>query len=98
MIDGDDFDWRTARIVAAACRHGGVVYTLVPPARHHDVLHWMQQCGVKQDGTTEQGFLTDTGCFVHRRPARLIAENAGQMIRPKEGGYQGPELFSEDVW
>jgi hypothetical protein len=86
------------KIVAAACSKDGVIFTIPAPARHHDIVHRMHLLGIVQDYTLEQGFLTDTGRFVRRKPAMIIAEKAGQLIRSKEGGYQGPELFSEDLW
>lgn len=85
------------KIVAAAVMHGGTVYSMPPPARHYNILQDMYAKGIKQDHTTEQGFLTDHDVFVRRKPALMIAEHAGQLKR-KPGGYQGPELFSEDLW
>jgi hypothetical protein len=95
---------RGTKIVSAACwktaenTHDGLIFSLPAPARHHDVLHMMSRMGIVQDHTVTQGFLTDTGQFMRRKPALILAEEAGQLIRPKEGGYQGPELFSEDLW
>lgn len=92
------------RIVSVACTKPAgtdgkrLIFSLPAPHRHHDVVHLMARLGIQQDHTVEQGFLTDTGRFLRRKPAFILAEQAGQLIRPKEGGYQGPELFSEDLW
>ncbi len=75
-----------------------LTFTLPAPARHHDVLQAMARLGMTQDAYVEQGFLTDTGRFVRRKPAKYIAEQAGQMKPRLPGQYDGPELFSEDLW
>lgn len=96
-------DWKKEKIVAAAILHGDVVYTFPPPARHHTILHWMSQNvpGFKQDGNTQQGFITDAegeliDRWVRRAPARMIAINAGQLTEEKASHAR--ELFSEDLW
>lgn len=86
------------KIIAAACLKDGVIFTIPAPARHFDIVHKMHLLGIIQDYSVEQGFLTDTGRFVRRKPAKIMAEKAGQMLPRKEGGYQGPDLFSEDLW
>lgn len=85
------------RVVAAACRVNGFIYAIKPPARHHNVLHFIRNkrifVGV---GDLEQGFLVSDGTFVNRRRARDIAVDAGQM---KAGGQtHSADLFSEDLW
>lgn len=88
------------KIVAVAIFYEGEVYTLPAPARHYDVLRFMSDdFGIAEPGRGEQGFLTSEGDFVRRKPALMIAERAGQMKRKQgPGTYQGPELFSEDLW
>ena len=74
--------------------------TLPPPARHHTLIHKMAEEGYKTPiggYDYEQGFITDTGKFVRRKPAMRIAIKAGQTTRdqmtaPAHG------LFSEDLW
>lgn len=77
------------------------------PARHHNILHsmWQQFADGKKDRTHAsyagevQGFLTDTGAFLDRRASLLHARECGQVLLRKSGvGYQGDELFSEDLW
>lgn len=81
----------------------GTTWVCEKPKRHHDVFAMMQQeedanpfCDSPHD--CQQGFHTSTGRFVTRLEAMQIAKAAGQLIRPERGGYQGPELFSEDLW
>lgn len=88
------------RIVAAAIWKDGLTFTMEAPARHHDIAHAMaEKFGIHDNTGTEQGFLTNAGEFVRRKPALIIAERAGQLRRRQDpGSYQGPELFSEDLW
>ena len=86
------------RVVAAAIRTpDGVVHFLPAPARHHHVL---QAASTSRDWVEEQGFVTNDGCFVDREAAMVIARKAGQLIRDESDPrrYQGPLLFSEDLW
>lgn len=82
-----------------------------PPGRHHNVIGglWYQFYGTDDvmvnprkghSYTGEvQGFLTDKGEFLNRREAFLHVKACGQrMIREMGKGYQGDELFSEDLW
>lgn len=82
-------------IEAAACCHDNRVYSLPPPARHHNVLSFMYEKGIKQDETTQQGFITNHGKFVDRKEALEIASIARQLIRKTPPAYM---LFSEDLW
>lgn len=85
------------RIAAAAIRVGGQVRHMLPPARHHNVMHrFYRKTGVVV-GPDEQGFITDTGRYVDREEALKIAVFAGQIIR-RSGGDHATELFSEDMW
>jgi hypothetical protein len=82
-------------IVRAAVRDcDGEVFHLAPPARHHTIIHKFRV----RPGREDQGFLTSQGRYVDRLEAMAIAKSAGQLKRPETGGYQGPELFSEDLW
>lgn len=44
-----------------------------------------------------QGFIANDGKFYNRKDAYVIAKDANQIVR-KEGGYDGDELFSEDLY
>ena len=44
-----------------------------------------------------QGFIDNQGNFLNRKEAYIIAKAANQINR-KEGGYQGDELFSDDLY
>lgn len=88
------------RIVAAALKIGrDIVASMPPPARHHTIMHEMfdltgdnRLSAVPPDG---QGFLTDTGRFVGREEAFVIARDAGQIITKHPPSDM---LFSEDLW
>lgn len=92
-------------IVAAAIRINRAIISMAAPARHHDIL---RQIGGLYDpelrpGWTfeaeTQGFLTDRGVFLDRRAAYAHALECGQpLVARRPSGYQGDELFSEDLW
>ena len=46
---------------------------------------------------TVQGFYTDRQEFINRHEAYRLALTNEQLKR-HAGGYDGPELFSEDLW
>lgn len=92
-------------IVAAAIRINRAVISMAAPARHHDILRQIN--GIygqepRPSWTFEvetQGFLTDAGQFLDRREAYAHALQCGQaLIGRRPEGYQGDELFSEDLW
>lgn len=82
------------RIFAAAIRVGPSVYAVPSPARHDDVIAWLERLGVP-GVRSDQGFVTNGGRFVGRREALLLAEAAGQVAH-KHGNPS--QLFSEDMW
>jgi hypothetical protein len=88
-------------IIAAAIKIGDVVTFIPAPARHHHVLHSLAKSfkGRTDEGYTKevQGFLTSEGLFLDREEAFNEAVYCGQLKR-KPGGYNGTELFSEDLW
>lgn len=86
------------RITHVAIKYDGKVYSLPAPARHHDVIRMIaQENGVGVNGPDVQGFLDEAGNFLHRRMAFVIAQQTGQLNRGPDG-YQGDQLFSEDLW
>jgi hypothetical protein len=76
------------------------------PGRHHNVLHSLhdnfkapRERAHESYAGEVQGFLTDKGEFLDRRAAFQHVKECGQpMIRQMGVGYQGDELFSEDLW
>lgn len=95
-----EVDWdRNAdnRIAAAAVLDTitDTVYTMDAPARHHDIVHALAAAGHPQVGTDEQGFITQHGFWLRRKPARAVAVRAKQLL-PRARDHS--ELFSEDVW
>lgn len=84
---------RAERIISAAINYRGLIVSLPPPARHHNILHALGAIVHDVIGPDEQGFLTDQGRFVDRVEARDIAVQ--QMgIKPAHDWH----LFSEDLW
>lgn len=80
----------TEKIVAAACRKDGKVWTGI---RHNEIIEQMiQEGGLFSIDQIEQGFLTSEGRFVSRYDAALIAFGAGQVDILKNS------LSSEDLW
>lgn len=89
-------------IVGVAYRlgDGGAVISMGRPNRHHNIL---SECNYNQiDGRKfkpeDSGFLLSDGTFATRRRAFNIAVMAGQLLERKPGQYDGPELYSEDLW
>lgn len=80
----------------------GRVHSMSAPARHHHLIWWMrgkidELIGAqhKNDFTpAEQGFITNTGEYVNRCDARVIALAASQC----ETTSHATQLFSEDLW
>lgn len=91
----------TLHITCAAVKDtDGGNWHLQPPNRHHNVMALMNKAGLKVEEYGEQGFLDSDGRFQGREEAFKIASAAGQVTlrRPGPKNYQGPELFSEDMW
>lgn len=88
----------TTQITGVAIKYDGVIYSLPAPNRHHNVIRHIREVtgdGIK--GSDVQGFITDEGEFLNRKAAMALASVNGQLNR-RADGYQGPELFSEDLW
>ncbi len=81
------------RVVAAALRKDGVIYSLPPPARHDTVILMMFDAHGVKAMDADQGFVLDDGTFLDRAEAEKVAIEAGQIKRKATGG-----LFSEDLW
>lgn len=68
---------------------------IVAGRRHHNCVtthaYLTKLKGNFHNGTT-QGFLLNTGAFVNREAAAIIAFESGQIKTPKE------RLFSEDIY
>lgn len=91
-------DTNQVRITHVAIKYDGKIYSLPEPNRHHHVIRMIgEQNGVGIKGPDVQGFLDEHGRFLGRRVAFAIALQTGQLNR-RPGGYNGNELFSEDLW
>lgn len=73
----------------------GKVWSLPPPARHHDVIRAIHKAGAPfvQDPKL-QGFIESSGRFVGRIEGALVALASGQI----EALKWPPNLYSEDLW
>jgi hypothetical protein len=74
----------------------GTVYALGAPARHHHLIRWLCERGVRGTMDYEQGFIDDRGRFLRRVVAARVAEEAGQLLA--NATCRGRHLYSEDVW
>ena len=83
------------KITGVAVMYAGKLYSLPAPNRHHHVIRSIGG----MSGPHTEGFVIGDGLFIGRRGAMKIAKGNGQLKR-REGAehYQGPELFSEDLW
>ena len=80
--------------VAIVNNSNGIMHVLPRPHRHKDILNYLKQNKIEIDNYIE-GFVTNTGTFVTRKEAKIIAIDAGQIIN----NYNtGPLLWSDDVW
>lgn len=85
------------RITSVAIKFDGQVWSLPPPARHHDVIRWIAESnGVGINGPDEQGFISSDGVFVSRKEALEIALKANQVLNINN--IRAGRLFSEDLW
>jgi hypothetical protein len=83
-------------ITHVAIIHEGKVYSLPAPNRHHHVIrHIVETTGARYVGG-EQGFLDEAGKFLRRKPAKIRAEQTGQLKHLID--INEPLLFSEDLW
>lgn len=83
------------QITHVAIKYANKVFSLPAPNRHHDVIRMIG--GIS--GPDVQGFLDANGVFLNRKQAFEVAAQTGQIKRSdKPGTYQGPQLFSEDLW
>jgi hypothetical protein len=76
------------------------IFSLPQPARHHNLLNILREenetLPIKINlNKVEQGFITDTGDFITREEAEIIAIETGQLRR---GYILGSVLTSEDLW
>jgi len=87
------------RVVAAAIRHDGVIYTLPPPNRHFNII-WHCNNVLKIQGFKahfdDQGFVDENGGWLSRKAALYVATQANQLL-PNEP-IRANMLFSENLW
>lgn len=86
-------------ITHVAIRFNGIVYSLPPPNRHHNII-WKI---VEETGAThvdshgdDQGFLDSAGNYLTRKEALDNARFNGQLRDDRP--IWNDELFSENLW
>lgn len=87
------------RITHVAVRFNGQIYSLPPPNRHHDVI-WeiarVTNASTVRAGGDNQGFLDESGRYLTRKEALLVALENNQVKDASQ--IRGRSLFSEDLW
>ena len=87
------------KITHVAIRFDSQIYSLPAPNRHHHVIrHICETTGVKcVDAYGEnQGFLDETGRYLTRAEALVVAMKTGQCRADRP--ICGDVLFSENLW
>lgn len=85
----------SSNILAAAIRYKGIIYT---GDRHGNIIQYLVKIGVLRDINKDkityemQGFINNTGMFLSRGEARIIAI-AEKRVKKNHG-----TLYSEDLW
>lgn len=87
----------TRHIVGVAIIFNGLQYTLDAPNRHHHIIRLISEKHGGMYGYHKEGFIDNTGAFLSRRMAFVLASANGQLKRIP-GGYNGTDLYSEDLW
>jgi len=88
------------KVIAAAVKtDDGVIHFMLPPHRHHHIVHalYKPQNEVENDLSVpceKQGFVMSDGTFVDRIEAGKAAIGAGQI----NALSHPPRLYSEDLW
>lgn len=88
-------------IVAVALKlPDGRIVSAREPARHDKVIAMLAASRESAEviANSEQGFVDDHGRFLNRLDALTLARSTGQMKPRQAGQYDGPELYSEDLW
>lgn len=89
------------QITHVAILYEGKVWALPRPNRHHHIIQAMfKETGRGIAGPDIQGFVTNTGRFLNRADAFILASRNGQLDRSwhPQNSYNGDRLYSEDLW
>jgi hypothetical protein len=80
-------------IAAAHLGENGRIHSLPPPARHGATLRLLPR---PEQRSANSGFITNTGRFLEREEAHVVAAAAGQILYRCGGDER--RLFSENLW
>ena len=87
------------KITHVAIVFDGAVWVLPEPNRHHNVIRAIYDDNkVGINGPHKEGFLTEDGEYINRKDAFVLAGLNGQLLKRSPFGYNGDELYSEDLW
>lgn len=87
------------KIIAAAIRYDGNIYTLPPPNRHHHIInHIVKLTGVNYIDThhDDEGFIDENNNYLTRRQALVSAIVNNQILDMNK--IYAQELCSENLW
>lgn len=73
----------------------GNIITLPRPARHHNIIWYMNSIGYDVPIIGEQGFINEEGKFLKRKEAKIEAIKCNQILKGRGTTLQ---LYSEDLW
>jgi hypothetical protein len=98
----ESYSWtEPPKVVAVAViGYDLLVYSMLPPNRHHDLLRYMGTClqhpwPVGSGSIDDDGFVLSNGAYATREQAKVFAEYHGQLLPTAS---ESPSLFSEDLW
>jgi hypothetical protein len=91
-----DDQYAGLRVLQCALVCGDVILTMPRPSRHHTLMH--EAHDRFGNGHHESGFLLSDGSYAGRKRAYAVAFVAGQILPRQPGQYNGPDLYSEDLW
>jgi len=88
-----------AAIIGVAIMSNDLLYQLLAPNRHHNLIHQLSLTHASETKPVIEGFVDADNNFLTRTQAYVRAGQTGQLKRlAGPEFYQGPELFSEDIW
>jgi len=88
-----------SKITHVAIRFKDIVFALLCPNRHHDVIRKIvEETGVSHVDSydEDQGFLDETGKYLTRKQALRVATINNQLLSDRNVYHN--ELCSENLW
>ncbi|MFA5071212.1 MAG: hypothetical protein WC511_02465 [Candidatus Pacearchaeota archaeon] len=83
------------KIIGSAIKQDGIIFYCLRPGRHPNVIYMMVKDFLLPPPIKgKQGFVTESGKFLSRRQAFVLAKKNGQLSKNLIGSI----LTSEDLW